>query len=197
MSSILSQLQARINALEDEFERELVARRKQFRYEVENRRVKFEEEARKQHRRLRTSILKFLRYSPILHYLTAPFIYALIIPITLLDVFVTVYQWVCFPVYGIRRVKRPAYVVLDRRKLSYLNFIEKLNCEFCGYANGIIGYAREVASRTEQYWCPIKHSRGVRSCHHRYYDFIDYGDAEGFRERAKKLREDVRAEDKS
>ena len=197
MSSVLSQLQDRINALEDEFERELAARRRQFRYEVKNRRVKFEAEARKQHKRLRTGLLRFLRHASILHYITAPVIYALIIPISLLDLFVTVYQWVCFPVYGIRRVKRSSYIALDRRKLSYLNIIEKLNCEFCGYSNGVIAYASEVASRTEQYWCPIKHSRGVRSCHHRYYDFIDYGDGEGFRERAKKLREDVRAEDRS
>lgn len=197
MSSVLSQLQARITALEDEFERELAARRSQFRYVVENRRVKFEAEARKQHRRLRTNLLRYLSRSPVLHYITAPVIYSLIIPISLLDLFVTVYQWICFPVYGIRRVKRSTFIASDRRKLSYLNIIEKLNCEFCGYSNGVIAYAREVASRTEQYWCPIKHSRGVRSCHHRYYDFIDYGDAEGFRARAQKLREDVRSEDRS
>jgi hypothetical protein len=197
MSNVLSELQARITALEEEFERELAARRSQFRYVVENRRVKFETEARKQHRRLRTGLLRFLRGSPILHYITAPVIYSLIIPVATLDLFVSIYQWVCFPVYGIRRAKRSTYIALDRRNLAYLNIIEKLNCEFCGYSNGVIAYAREVASRTEQYWCPIKHSRRMGSCHHRYYDFIDYGDAEGFRARAQKLRENVRAEDRS
>tara|TARA_R110000868_G_scaffold161397_11_gene391678 strand:- start:1288 stop:1881 length:594 start_codon:yes stop_codon:yes gene_type:complete len=194
MSKTLSELQARISALEDEFERELAARRSQFKYIVENRRVKFEAEARRHHRRLRTGLLRFLRRSPIMHYVTAPVIYSLALPIVLLDIFVSVYQWVCFPVYGIRKVKRSNYIALDRRNLSYLNLIEKLNCEFCGYANGVIAYVREVASRTEQYWCPIKHSRRVSSCHHRYYNFIDYGDADGFRTRAEKLRENVRNE---
>ena len=28
---------------------------------------------------------------------------------------------------------------------------KKLNCVYCGYANGVIGHAREIAARTEQY----------------------------------------------
>ncbi len=121
-------------------------------------------------------------------------IYALILPIAMLDLFVSVYLRICFPVCGIRRVKRSDYVALDRRNLAYLNIIEKLNYYYCGYANGVIAYVREVSRRTEQYWCPIKHSRRVRSCHHRYDGFIDYGDADGFRARAQKLLEDVRRE---
>jgi hypothetical protein len=194
MSRVLSQLQARIDALEEEFERELETLRSQYRYIVENRRVRFEAEARRHHRRLRKSLLRFLRQSPLLHYMTAPVIYALIIPIVLLDLFVTVYQWICFPVYGIRRVKRSDFIALDRHKLGYLNIIQKLNCDYCGYANGVLAYVREVASRTEQYWCPIKHSRRVRSCHRRYYNFIDYGDAEGYVSNAPKHRDNIRKE---
>lgn len=42
--------------------------------------------------------------------------------------------------------------------LSYLNAIEKLNCVYCGYGNGVIAYGREIIARTEQFWCPIKHA---------------------------------------
>jgi hypothetical protein len=45
----------------------------------------------------------------------------------------------------------------------------------------LIGYVREIASRTEQYWCPIKHARRVIGTHSRYALFEDYGDAEGYR----------------
>lgn len=68
--------------------------------------------------------------------LTAPVIYALIIPVLLLDLFVAVYQTVCFPVYGIPRVRWIAYLAFDREQLAYLNAIEKLNCAYCAYANG-------------------------------------------------------------
>ncbi len=73
------------------------------------------------------------------------------------------------------------YFALDRHRLAYLNGIEKANCTFGTYANGVVAYVREVAARTEQYWCPIKHSRTVRDPHARYQGFFDYGDAEGYR----------------
>jgi hypothetical protein len=59
-------------------------------------------------------------------------------------------QWVCFPIYGISRVQRHRYFAIDRHKLAYLNVIEKANCVYCSYANGLIGYVREVTARTEQ-----------------------------------------------
>ena len=87
----------------------------------------------------------------------------MVLPIALLDLWASVYQWVCFPVYGISRVRRSAYVVIDRQHLAYLNAIEKLNCVYCGYGNGVFAYVREIAGRTEQYRCPIRHARRVRA----------------------------------
>lgn len=112
---------------------------------------------------------------------TAPVIYALIVPLVLLDLFVTIYQAVCFPAYGIPKVRRGDYLVFDRYHLAYLNTLEKLNCAYCSYANGLIAYVREIAGRTEQYWCPIKHARRVIGAHPRYATFEDYGDADGYR----------------
>lgn len=106
----------------------------------------------------------------------------------------TIYQWVCFPIYGIGRVRRRAYFAIDRHKLAYLNTIEKVNCTFCSYANGVIAYVREVAACTEQYWCPIKHAQAIPTPHVRYHLFFDYGNAEGYRRELLALRRTLRQE---
>ena len=144
-----------------------------------------EEEA---HRRLRQNIPSFIREGNVLSLLTAPVIYSLLLPFVLLDLWVTLYQSICFPIYGIAPVPRRRYFTIDRHKLAYLNGIEKMNCTFCSYANGLIAYVREVASRTEQYWCPIKHARAIPSPHQRYRGFLDFGDARGYRRELPALR---------
>ena len=107
-------------------------------------------------------------------------IYALIIPLVILDLFVSLYHAVCFPIYKIEKIKRSDYFSFDRHHLAYLNVIEKINCAFCSYANGLIAYTREIASLTEAYWCPIKHAKRLNGSHPRYKDFLDYGDAEAY-----------------
>jgi hypothetical protein len=111
-----------------------------------------------------------------------------LIPFVLLDAAVAFYQWICFPVWGIARVPRRGYFVIDRHRLGYLNGIEKMNCLYCSYANGVIAYVREVAARTEQYWCPIRHGRRSRDPHARYDGFVPYGDAPGYRHGLPALR---------
>ncbi len=124
---------------------------------------------------------------------TAPIIYSLIVPICLLDLWVTLYQQVCFRAYGIVRVDRSKFIVVDRHHLAHLNGIEKVNCVFCGYANGVFAYVREVAGRTEQYWCPIRHASRVRGAHRQYRHFVDYGDAEGYKRRLLSFRADLKS----
>jgi hypothetical protein len=48
-------------------------------------------------------------------------------------------------------------------------------------SNGLFAYVREVAARTEQYWCPIKHARRLRGSQARYRDFFEYGDAVSYK----------------
>jgi hypothetical protein len=91
-------------------------------------------------------------------------------------------------------VSRREYFVIDRHKLAYLNGIEKVNCTFCSYANGLISYVREVTARTEQYWCPIKHARAIQMPHQRYHFFFDYGDAAGYRRDLATLRRTLHTE---
>ena len=133
------------------------------------------------HRRLRAGLWSYFWRGDLPTILTAPVIYSLAIPFVLLDAWVTLYQAICFLAWGIRPVRRRAFMVIDRHKLAYLNGIEKVHCLSCSYVNGLIGYVREVAARTEQYWCPIQHARRVRHPHHRYPAFADYGDAPAYR----------------
>jgi hypothetical protein len=128
--------------------------------------------------------------SLVLTVLTAPVIYAGLLPMLLLHLFLAVYQAVCFSAYGIPKVKRSDYLVYGRGRLEYLNWIERLNCEYCSYGNGLAAYFREISARTEQHWCPIKHARRVKSPHSRYSRFVDYGDAEAYRRRAGHVRND-------
>ena len=133
------------------------------------------------------------RDTPLLvrHLAVAPFTYALAVPIALLDGAVSLYQAVSFRLLGIEQVERSRYVVFTRQGLPYLNGLQKLNCAYCSYANGVIAYAREIASRTEQYWCPIKHEQRPPAPHERYDAFLPYGDATRADERMEALREQI------
>ena len=188
MSDRLEQLRGRLQEAHEALEAEFDARRAAIRYRVEGARVVFEEDIRAAHRAARENLLDFLRRTRPLVVLTAPVIYALILPLALLDLFATVYQRVCFPIYGIARVRRSAHVAIDRHHLAYLNGVQKLNCVYCGYANGVLSYAREIGSRTEAYWCPIKHARRVADPHERMAGFADYGDADAFRGETERQR---------
>lgn len=125
-----------------------------------------------------------------LNILTVPVIWFCLLPALFMDAVVSVYQLICFKVYGIPEVQRDNYIILDRHSLSYLNPIEKLNCVYCGYFNGLIAYVQEIAARTEQFWCPIKHARKISGVHKRYHKFLDFGDHQKYKNRLEQLRWD-------
>jgi hypothetical protein len=179
-----------IKKLEQELLQEIEKKEAEFYYRVVGRKVRFEAEVRKQHRALMQRLTGYLSEAALLNILTAPFIWFILIPAFFLDLSVTIFQAVCFRAYGIPRVKRHRYIVIDHQSLAYLNFIEKLNCMYCSYVNGLIAYIREIAARTEQYWCPIKHARPQASLHSRYGKFLEYGDAGGYRRRLEEVRRD-------
>ena len=144
---------------------------------IKGKKVEFERSIRETHRKLKRGILRWIVTDRPQNILTAPVIYGMVVPMVMLDLCVTFYQWICFPVYRIARVKRGDYIVFDRNNLGYLNWFERLHCEYCAYGNGLIAYAAEIVARTEQYFCPIKHARKVLGSHARYRRFLDYGEA--------------------
>jgi hypothetical protein len=188
MNAQIEELMRRIRELEAALEADLERKRAEFRYHIENRRVRFEQDMLAMQRRLRRSSLRYLLEAPFLYLLTAPLIYAAIFPLLLLDLTVSGYQRMCFPIYGIPRVRRVDYFAFDRGMLPYLNWIELLNCAYCTYANGLMAYAMEIGGRTEQFWCPIKHARRLEQAHQHYPLFFDYGDGERYRRELERLR---------
>jgi len=192
MNPNIADLIQKIRSMEEELEVQLALARADLNLRIEGGKIEFEQAVERRHREMRAHLLRYVLGARPLIALTAPLIYSLIIPLGLLDLFITVYQAVCFPVYGIDKVRRKDYLIFDRRYLAYLNALEKLNCAYCSYANGLIGYVREIASRTEQYWCPIKHARKLVASHPRYASFADFGDADGYQAQIQALNEQVR-----
>jgi hypothetical protein len=191
MTSQLAVLMEKMRSVEAEIETELARRQEELRFRFENNRIVFEDEVLRVHRAIKTRVSRYLSQANPLVMLTAPVIYSLLIPIALLDIFVIIYQATCFPVYKIPQVRRRDYLIFDRHHLAYLNIIEKINCAYCSYANGAISFAREVAARTEEYWCPIKHARRILGPHPHYQGFADFGDADEYRKQLNSMKDGV------
>jgi GNAT superfamily N-acetyltransferase len=183
-----------ITALERELQRLVAVRRERIRYRIDGTKVRFEQSARSVHARAKRTLLRWLRESNPRNVVSVPLVYGMVVPFAVLDIALSVYQAVCFRLYRIPRVRRSDYVVIDRHQLPYLNAMEKLNCVYCGYANGLIAYCREIAACTEQYWCPIKHARNVSGAHRRYSRFAEFGDAEPYHAHAAVMRSELSRE---
>lgn len=190
MDNRLQSLIEAIKKLEQELALEFEKKQSEFYYKIQGKKIRFDEEIKRQHKRIAQRISLYLKDSNLDNILTIPFIWACLLPALFLDVVVSLFQAVCFPIYRIPKVKRNKHIVIDRHALSYLNAIEKLNCVYCGYFNGLLSYVREIAGRTEQFWCPIKHARRTSDFHSRYSRFFEYGDAEAYRRELEKIRSD-------
>jgi hypothetical protein len=187
---IQDELSERIKTLEKDLEAALAQKERAFQFRWAKGKVKFEEAVLAEHRKLKSSLAGYVLDSRFLAILTAPVIYMGVVPFLLVDLFLIVYQAICFPVYGIPKVRRADYFIFDRGQLKYLNLVERINCIYCSYGNGLFAYAREISGRTEQHWCPIKHARRVRELHSRYGHFVDYGNAGQYREQIDTVRND-------
>jgi len=179
-----------IKQLEQQLLEEFQKKEAEYYYRIKGKRVYFEEETKRLHKTLATKIHAYLFSASFLNILTVPIIWFCAMPAFFLDLVASIYQFSCFPVYGIPKVKRADYIVIDRQSLSYLNPIEKINCVYCGYFNGLMAYVQEMAARTEQYWCPIKHARKIAAIHSRYHKFIEYGNHQEYLDQLEEIRRD-------
>ncbi|MCK5415938.1 hypothetical protein KAI92_00755 [Candidatus Parcubacteria bacterium] len=117
-----------------------------------------------------------------LHLISTPIVYGMIIPLSFLDLTSGIYHNICFRLYGLKLLKRSEYIKIDRHKLEYLCWYEKINCAYCGYANGLINYIQAIFAETEKYWCGIKHKKDKNFIEPEYHqDFIDYDDEQKYR----------------
>lgn len=144
---------------------------------------------RKKLKAWRISIAKTFFPIKLTFILSMPFIYGMIIPGLIFHIGLEIYHQICFRIYGIPLVRPGDYFIYDRHLLPYLNWFEKINCVYCSYFNNLLRYATEIGARTERFWCPIKYAAHVTKNHSQYDKFVDYLDAETFREKWKELRE--------
>jgi len=194
MNDRIQQILSQITALEDDLRTALNEQQTSMFFQIKGKRVEFEQSIKETHRRLKTNFFRWLVLNRPQNLITGPIIYSMIIPLLITDFFVTFFQWTCFPIYGIKKVRRGDYIVFDRQQLNYLNFIEKFHCTYCAYGNGMIAYISEVIARTEQYFCPIKHARKILGTHARYARFLEYGDAENYEEKLEEYRKALNKE---
>jgi hypothetical protein len=188
MDDRIRSLLKEISLLEDELRTALHERESRVFFQIKGRRVEFERTLRQSHLRLKRGIARWIVTDRPQNLVTAPVIYGLVIPLALFDLCMTVYQMTCFPVYRIAKVRRSDYIVIDRQHLGYLNWFERLHCTYCAYVNGLFAYACEIAARTEQYFCPIKHARKILGTHARYERFLGYGEADRYHEKLEFFR---------
>jgi len=188
MNERITQILAQMAALEDDLRSAVHEQESRMFFQIKGKRVEFERSVRDAHRKLKKNFFRWLVTNRPQNLITGPIIYAMIIPMLMMDGCVSFFQWACFPIYGIKKVRRADYLVFDRHQLGYLNFIEKFHCTYCEYGNGLMAYMREILARTEEYFCPIKHAHKVLGTHARYNRFLDYGDAADYEARLEQFR---------
>ncbi len=130
---------------------------------------------------------KHFKENKIGHFFSVPFIWAPLPFFIFLDIVIEIYHQTCFPIYGLEKVKRSEYIqILDRSRLKYLNLLEKVSCMYCGYANGLLLYLKEITGRTESYWCGVMHENKPGFKIHSDQverQFPEFGDEKKFKER--------------
>ena len=182
MKSKISQILGKIENLKNDLYKEYEKLAHHYDFFVKNKKVVFADKIKIFHKSKKVNLFKYIFTADVKNILSIPFIYAMIIPWIILDLFLTIYQYTALPLYWIPRVYRKDYFIYDRRFLKYLNLLQKINCLYCAYINGLFAYAREIWGRTEQYWCPIKHAVNNENEHKYFKDFADFWDSEWFKE---------------
>ncbi len=188
MNEQINEILNRMAVLEAELRTAVHEQESRVFFRISGKRVEFEQSVSDAHRKLKTSFFRWLVTNRPQNLLTGPLIYGMVVPLLLIDACVTFYQWTCFPIYRITKVRRSDYFVFDRRHLGYLNFIEKFHCTYCEYGNGLMSYMAEILARTEQYFCPIKHAHKILGTHSRYNRFLAYGEAEAYEAKLEAFR---------
>ena len=188
MNDRIHQILAQIAVPEDDLRTVVHDRESRMFFQIRGKRVEFERSVREAHVKLKLNFFRWLVTNRPQNLIAGPLIYGMVVSLLLLDICVSFCQWACFPIYGIAKVRRADYLVFDRRHLAYLNFIEKFHCTYCEYGNGLMGYMAEILTRTEQYFCPIKHARKILGTHSRYKRFLAYGEADAYEVRLEEFR---------
>jgi len=189
MNDKIREILEEIEAMKVKLSEEIAEQEKHISYEIHNGYIRFEKDVFEKQKENMKNLLAWFREIPLLHLLSSPIIYAMIIPAVLLDIILFIFQQVIFRIYKFKFIKRSDYIIYDHQYLGYLNPIEKLNCLYCSYFNGLMQYAAAIASRTELFFCPIKHAKKVAYEHDHYLKYFEYGEGDDYQSKLKKLRD--------
>ncbi len=188
MSDKIKEMIEEIEDMKKKLGEEIAQHEKDISYDIQNGYVRFEKEVLDKQKENMKNLLAWFREIPLLHLLTSPLIYGMLIPAILFDIILFLYQQIIFRIYKFESLKRSDYIIFDRQYLGYLNSIEKFNCMYCSYFNGLMHYASAIASRTELYFCPIKHAKKIAYKHEYYDELFEYGVGNDYQEKLKSLR---------
>ena len=106
MKNRLEERLEKFNQLEAEPLVKFHRKEKELHYEVRDKKVHFKESVRRRHVPLAKKPGRYWRESGLSSWLTTPVILSCIIPISIADLWASGYQPVCFPSYGIPKVRR-------------------------------------------------------------------------------------------
>jgi hypothetical protein len=108
-------------------------------------------------------------------YLFSPAVYIFFPVAILFHISLELYHRIVFFGYKIPYVLMKDFFIFDRHKISHLNTLQKFNCIYCSYINGLMAYGKEIAGRSERYWCPFKHKDNQPTQPHNHYNkFMDF-----------------------
>jgi len=190
MNARIKEMVEEIEMMKKKLGKEIDKEEEYVNYEIGNGHIKFEKEIFKRQKENMMHLWDWFSEIPLAQLLSAPVVYMMIVPAVLFDMMLFVYQNVVSRVFNIKFGKRSDYIVFDRQYLGYLNVVEKLNCLYCAYFNGLMQYASSIAARTEFYFCPIKHAKKIVYKHEHYDTFLSYGDGDAYQIKLKKIRKD-------
>ena len=145
MQSKINKLLADIEKKKQDLIKEYEKLKKEYGFSLEKGKIIFDEKRKQYNKAFKESVARYIFSAQLRHIISMPFIYLMIVPAIFLDIFLFIYQHICFRLYRIPLVKRKDYIIYDRRYLSYLNWFQKFNCLYCSYVNGLFSYAVEIA----------------------------------------------------
>ena len=144
ISRILQEIENKRKELAEEYERI----KKKYNFEYIKWKITFSKEQKLENKKKKRSFWQTTKSTTFREYLSIPFIYSMMIPAVILDLFLFMYQQTAMRLYRIPLVKRSDYITLERKHLDYLNWVEKLNCIYCSYGNSLKNRKILVSDKT-------------------------------------------------
>jgi hypothetical protein len=147
MKSTIKDILAKIESLNNDLREEYDRLSEKYGFYLNQKKVIFLDMFRKKNKEKKIPLYRYLiprNMRHVRYILSIPFIYGIGIAVLCFDICITIYQWCAFYLYRIPYVKRSEFIIYDRRFLDYLNILEKINCLYCSYVNGVFAYAVEI-----------------------------------------------------